>query len=124
MNGSFTTVRMLPAMPDRHLIDVHVLLIGDGTLLLSQRRDPNPAFDGRWHLPSGQLDAGESILTAPCREAEEEVGVNLGRTNYILAPFSCAVQESARSASVGAIGDKQRFARNVKTRTIAPRNWE
>jgi 8-oxo-dGTP diphosphatase len=62
-------------MADRHLIDVHVLLVDGGRVLLSRRRDTNPAFDGRWHLPSGKLDAGESVLDAASREAEEEVGV-------------------------------------------------
>lgn len=63
-------------MADRHLIDVHVMLLDDtGSVLLSQRRDRNPAFDGLWHLPSGKLDTGESALAAAAREAEEEVGV-------------------------------------------------
>ncbi|MBA0124464.1 NUDIX domain-containing protein [Haloechinothrix sp. YIM 98757] len=60
-------------MPDRHLIDVHVLLISDPGLLLTRRR--GGGFDGMWHLPSGKLDAGEDALTAAAREAEEEVGV-------------------------------------------------
>lgn len=64
-------------MPARHLIDVHLLLVRDGRVLLSRRRDPNPLFDGRWHLPSGKLDAGESVLGAAVREAEEEIGVRL-----------------------------------------------
>jgi 8-oxo-dGTP diphosphatase len=62
-------------MTDRHLIDVHILLIRDRRILLSRRRDPNPVFDGRWHLPSGKLDAGESVLAGAVREAREEVGV-------------------------------------------------
>jgi 8-oxo-dGTP diphosphatase len=63
-------------MADRHLIDVHVLLVDDNeNVLLTQRRDSNPAFDGLWHLPSGKLDAGESVLAAATREAEEEIGV-------------------------------------------------
>jgi 8-oxo-dGTP diphosphatase len=62
-------------MADRHLIDVHVLLVDEGSILLTQRRDTNPAFDGKWHLPSGRLDAGESAPTAAAREAAEEVGV-------------------------------------------------
>lgn len=62
-------------MADRHLIDVHVLLIRGDQILLTQRCDPNPAFDGRWHAPSGKLEAGESVLDAAVREAEEEVGV-------------------------------------------------
>ena len=63
-------------MADRHLIDVHVLLVQHDRILLTQRRDiDHPAFDGRWHLPSGKLDADESALEAAAREAEEEVGV-------------------------------------------------
>jgi 8-oxo-dGTP diphosphatase len=60
-------------VPDRHLIDVHVLLLRGTELLLTKRR--GGAFDGRWHLPSGKLDTGEDVLTAAAREAEEEVGV-------------------------------------------------
>ncbi|MET9633680.1 NUDIX domain-containing protein [Lentzea sp. NPDC006480] len=62
-------------MADRHLIDVHVLLVRGDRVLLTRRRDTNPRFDGRWHLPSGKLDAGESVLAAAAREALEEVGV-------------------------------------------------
>lgn len=63
-------------MADRHVIDVHVMLIDEGgNVLLTQRRDRNPIFDGLWHLPSGKLDAGESVLHAAIREAEEEIGV-------------------------------------------------
>jgi 8-oxo-dGTP pyrophosphatase MutT (NUDIX family) len=62
-------------MADRHLIDVHLLLVRDGQVLLTRRRDTNPLFNGLWHLPSGKLDAGESVLQAAAREADEEVGV-------------------------------------------------
>jgi len=57
------------------VIDVHVLLVRDGEVLLSKRRG---AFgDGMWHLPAGKLEAGESVLEAVVREAEEEVGVRI-----------------------------------------------
>ncbi|WP_084508128.1 NUDIX domain-containing protein [Nocardia pseudovaccinii] len=59
-------------MADRHLIDVHVLLTDGDRLLLTQRRG-NDAFAGRWHLPSGKLDADEPITAAAAREACEEV---------------------------------------------------
>lgn len=61
-------------MADRHLIDVHILLVDGGNLLLTQRGG-NDAFAGRWHLPSGKLDALEPITAAGAREAFEEVGV-------------------------------------------------
>lgn len=60
-------------MADRHLIDVHVLLVRDDELLLTQRRGDYGG--GLWHLPSGKLDAGEPVTAAAAREAEEEVGV-------------------------------------------------
>ncbi|MDQ3578602.1 MAG: NUDIX domain-containing protein [Actinomycetota bacterium] len=60
-------------MSDRHIIDVHVLLVRDDELLLIERRGAYGG--GMWHLPSGKLDAGESVLAAAVREAREEVGV-------------------------------------------------
>ncbi|WP_433270787.1 NUDIX hydrolase [Actinosynnema sp. CS-041913] len=71
-------------MADRHLIDVHVLLVRDGHVLLTRRRDTNSRFDGLWHLPSGKLDAGESVLQAAAREAREEVGVHVDPTHLRL----------------------------------------
>ncbi|WP_216215774.1 NUDIX hydrolase [Amycolatopsis aidingensis] len=69
-------------MPDRHLIDVHVLLTRDAELLLTRRR--GGAFDGMWHLPSGKLDAAEDVLTAAAREADEEVGVMIDPNDLAL----------------------------------------
>lgn len=61
-------------MPDiPAIIDVHLLLVRDDELLLTQRR--GEYGNGQWHLPSGKLDHGESVLAAAVREAEEEVGV-------------------------------------------------
>jgi 8-oxo-dGTP diphosphatase len=62
-------------MADRHLVDVHVMLVDADRVLLNRRRDRDPLLDGRWHLPSGKLDAGESVLVAAAREAREEIGV-------------------------------------------------
>lgn len=66
-------------MADRHLIDVHVLLLRGGELLLTQRRGGYGG--GLWHLPSGKLDAGEAVTVAAAREAEEEVGVLIDPTD-------------------------------------------
>lgn len=55
--------------------DVHLLLINkDGEILFGQRQ--NTGFeDGAWHLPSGHLEAGESVVAALIREAKEEIGL-------------------------------------------------
>jgi 8-oxo-dGTP diphosphatase len=60
-------------MADRHLIDVHVILLRDNDVLLTQRK--GGPWDGMWHLPSGKLDANEPATTAAAREAAEEIGV-------------------------------------------------
>nr|WP_107658842.1 NUDIX domain-containing protein [Nocardia suismassiliense] len=62
--------------PPRHKVtgDVHLLLWRGDRVLFGRRW--NTGFeDGAWHLPSGHLEAGESVVTALIREAEEEVGV-------------------------------------------------
>uniref|UniRef100_UPI00245791C1 NUDIX domain-containing protein n=1 Tax=Nocardia brasiliensis TaxID=37326 RepID=UPI00245791C1 len=63
-------------MTTRHLVDAHVLLIRDGRLLLSKRRGADE-FDGRWHLPAGKVEVGESATAPAGRAADEEVGGHL-----------------------------------------------
>lgn len=41
----------------------------DGTMLLIKR-------NGRWDLPKGKVEAGETLLQAALRETEEETGIN------------------------------------------------
>ncbi|MEU4575743.1 NUDIX domain-containing protein [Nonomuraea sp. ATR24] len=62
--------------PDRFraIVDVHVMLVRDGQVLLGRRSGTGYA-DGLWHLPSGHLEAGESVVAAAVREAREETGV-------------------------------------------------
>ena len=68
-------------MPDRHIVDVHVLLVRDTELLLTERR--GGPWDRMWHLPSGKLDAGEDVFSAAAREAAEEVGVLRSALSHI-----------------------------------------
>ncbi|MGY2061025.1 NUDIX hydrolase, partial [Nocardia gipuzkoensis] len=45
-------------------------------VLFGQRQ--NTGFeDGAWHLPSGHLEANESVIDALIREADEEIGVTI-----------------------------------------------
>lgn len=66
------------ARPERFraIVDVHVMLVRDGTVLLGKRSGTGYG-DGRWHLPSGHLEPGESVVGAAVREAREEVGVTI-----------------------------------------------
>jgi 8-oxo-dGTP pyrophosphatase MutT (NUDIX family) len=57
------------------ILDVHLLLVRDEHVVLTQRR--GGYGHGRWHLPSGKAEVGESIEDAVIREANEEVGVTV-----------------------------------------------
>ncbi|MGK8503762.1 NUDIX hydrolase [Nocardia asiatica] len=66
------------ARMERHKVtgDVHLLLRRDDEVLFGRRE--NTGFeDGAWHLPSGHLEAGESVVEAVVREAAEEIGVRI-----------------------------------------------
>jgi 8-oxo-dGTP pyrophosphatase MutT (NUDIX family) len=55
--------------------DVHLLLINRvGRVLFGQRQNTGYE-DGAWHLPSGHLEAHESVVAALIREAKEELGI-------------------------------------------------
>jgi 8-oxo-dGTP pyrophosphatase MutT (NUDIX family) len=55
---------------------VHLLLRSDGKVLLARRHNTGYE-DGKWSVPAGHLDGGESVREAAVREAAEEIGVAL-----------------------------------------------
>jgi len=55
-----------------------VALVAPSGALLMQERDEHPILDpGRWGVPGGHLDDGETFLAGAVRELEEETGVAL-----------------------------------------------
>ncbi|MFK0167287.1 (deoxy)nucleoside triphosphate pyrophosphohydrolase [Streptomyces sp. NPDC090306] len=48
----------------------------DGDRLLSARRSGPPELAGRWELPGGKVEPGESPAAAIVRELREELGVD------------------------------------------------
>lgn len=52
-----------------------VILDGDGRLLVIKRG--NPPRRGRWTLPGGKLQRGETIVEAIAREVREETGLEV-----------------------------------------------
>jgi 8-oxo-dGTP diphosphatase len=57
----------------RYTADV-VLLAAGHVLLIERGWDPHA---GRWALPGGHVDAGETSLSAAARELEEEAGITV-----------------------------------------------
>ncbi|MGO1237584.1 MAG: NUDIX hydrolase [Hafnia alvei] len=53
---------------------LYIIVRQQQRILLLQRK--NTGFDdGKWSLPAGHVEEGESALTAAIREAEEEIGI-------------------------------------------------
>jgi 8-oxo-dGTP pyrophosphatase MutT (NUDIX family) len=51
-------------------------LLTDGQVLFGCRQNTGYE-DGAYHLPSGHLEAGESVVAALIREAKEEIGITI-----------------------------------------------
>lgn len=71
-------------MPYTSLVDV-LLIATRGEHVLLARRANTGYGDGLWNLPSGKLEAEEDLEAAVIREAQEEVGIRLRRTNIRMA---------------------------------------
>ena len=55
---------------------VYIILIKNGKILLSLREGTG-YMDGMYGLPSGHLEANESIADACIREIKEEININV-----------------------------------------------
>jgi len=56
-------------------ISVKMLLFDDGKCLLLQRSMSSKGNPGKWELPGGKVDEGESLEAVIVREVEEETGL-------------------------------------------------
>ena len=56
---------------------VAAAIVHEGLVLAAQRAYPGP-LAGRWELPGGKVEPGESETAALARECREELGVDIG----------------------------------------------
>ena len=54
-----------------------------GAIILTQRAAKMNRHAGKWDLPGGRVDRGETAVQAALRELQEEVGLNLDETDLI-----------------------------------------
>jgi 8-oxo-dGTP diphosphatase len=71
----------MPLPPTPALSVDCVVIDARGWLLLVKRR--NPPFKGRYALPGGFVEIGETVEAACRREVKEETGVRVGRLRLI-----------------------------------------
>ena len=63
---------------DRHkIVPASYLVLRDRDKVLLLRRFNTGYEDGKYSLPAGHVDAGETFTEALCREVAEEIGVTL-----------------------------------------------
>lgn len=65
-----------PATRFKLVLSIYVILIKDGKVLLLRRANTGYE-DGKYGLPSGHADGGETARAATAREALEEAGVKI-----------------------------------------------
>jgi 8-oxo-dGTP diphosphatase len=93
--------------PEAPLVGVGALIVEDGRVLLV-RRGTEPML-GRWTLPGGMLEVGESLTAGVVREVKEETGLTVApvelvelldrihrvgervRYHYVIADYLCRV---------------------------------
>ena len=61
--------------PDRPVVGVGAVVLGDGKVLLVRRA--NPPRRGEWSLPGGAQETGETVFEAARREVREETGLTI-----------------------------------------------
>lgn len=61
--------------PERPIIGVGGVVISDGRVLLVRRG--GPPLQGRWSIPGGSLEVGETLIEGVQRELAEETGIDV-----------------------------------------------
>ncbi|SRR6266568_681989 len=101
--------------PDVPLVGIGAVVIDKGRVLLILRgQEP---LKGRWSLPGGMLELGESLLDGVVREVREETGLTVEpvelielldrvfreadrvRYHYVIADYLCRVVEGSLEAA-------------------------
>ena len=61
--------------PNRPIVGVGVIIVREGKILLERRK--NEPGRGKWSIPGGTVELGESLEQTVIRETREETGLSV-----------------------------------------------
>jgi ADP-ribose pyrophosphatase len=67
--------------PSRPIVGVGAIIIYEGKILLEKRK--SAPGKGKWSIPGGLVDLGESIEQAVIREVKEETGLDVAEPSLV-----------------------------------------
>jgi 8-oxo-dGTP diphosphatase len=118
--------------PDSPLIGVGAVIVDQGRALLI-RRGQEP-LKGKWSIPGGMLELGESLLEGVVREVREETGLTIEpleliellerihreeqriRYHYVIADYLCRIVDGSLEAASDA--DDARWVKQAECVTL------
>ena len=83
--------RLYPKQP---VVGVGAVIVCDGKLLLEKRK--NEPGKGKWSIPGGLVELGESVEQTVVREVEEETGFEVEKPEHIDVVDNIIRDESGR----------------------------
>ena len=80
--------------PNQPIVGVGAVIIQDGRILLEKRK--NEPGKGKWSVPGGLVELGESVEQTVVREVEEETGLEVEKPEHIDVVDNIIRDESGR----------------------------
>ena len=80
--------------PDHPIVGVGAVVIRKGKILLEKRK--NQPGKGKWSIPGGVANLGESLEQAVIREVKEETGLDVGAPCLIDVVSDVSLDENGR----------------------------
>jgi len=105
-------------VPQEVSVVVAAAIVRDRRVLACRRTSP-PAAAGRWELPGGKVERGETSDAALVREVREELGVEIEASHWLAVEAPIAVDLVLRVALAALVDGEPRPVEHDAVRWLA-----